>query len=566
MPARFARFWVPFLLLTGALASQEAPSQKSEKGLSKDSCSIAGQVVKSGTKEPLKKAHVYLQKEDDQNSGYSAITDAAGHFVIQKIESGRYELRVERTGYVLESNGQHSPNSQAAILALDPGRKIQDLLFRMAPWAIISGRVTDEDGEPVPNVEVQAMRTSVRQGKRTLASAGGVNTNDLGEFRIYGLAKGHYFIRAQIGGRWKASLSYSNSGDTGSGPETGYAPIFYPGTPDEARAAAIDVMPGQEVPSVDLTLIPIRTFRIRGHVLDAVLGQPAKDCGVALMRHDPNPFGYSFGAQKETSCTKGAFELSDVVPGSYYLIAMSMSAKKTYTARVAVEVVNTNVDDLTLTFVPGIDLTGRILVEGHEPMDVSELQVVLYDPEQYFSGAGSEDVKADGTFIAQNVAEGNYQVHVAGERGDFPPDFYFKSARANGEEVLEKGLTIGQGGSRGPLVIVLSSAGARVEGSVTDENDSLSVGAVVALVPEGERRKQFRFYKDTTTDQYGKFILRGIAPGEYKLFSWKGVEDNAWEDPDFLKPFESKGVVVTAGENGHIAIQLRLIPTAKQSP
>lgn len=124
-------------------------------------------------------------------------------------------------------------------------------------------------------------------------------------------------------------------------------------------------------------------------------------------------------------------------------------------------------------------------------------------------------------------------------------------------------LRLGSGSARGPLEVVLSSAGTRIEGTVTDENDLPSAGAVVALVPEAEQRKQFRRYKDTTTDQYGQFILRGVAPGTYKLFSWKEVENNAWEDPEFLAPFESQGAKVAAEENGHIAIRLKSIPTEK---
>ena len=150
-----------------------------------------------------------------------------------------------------------------------------------------------------------------------------------------------------------------------------------------------------------------------------------------------------------------------------------------------------------------------------------------------------------------------------GQRPGYSPDFYLKSARANGDDILARGLTIGAGSVRGPLEIVLSSAGARIEGTVTDENDLPSAGALVALVPAEERRQQFRLYDDTTTDQYGKFIIRGVAPGTYKLFSWKEVENNAWQDPDFLAPFESKGTKITAEENGRITIQLKLIPTDK---
>ena len=61
--------------------------------------------------------------------------------------------------------------------------------------------------------------------------------------------------------------------------------------------------------------------------------------------------------------------------------------------------------------------------------------------------------------------------------------------------------------------------------------------------------------------------MRGIAPGKYKVFSWKEVENNAWEDTDFLKPFEDQGKEIAAEENGRITLQLKLIATdkAKQS-
>jgi hypothetical protein len=211
----------------------------------------------------------------------------------------------------------------------------------------------------------------------------------------------------------------------------------------------------------------------------------------------------------------------------------------------------------------GIDLTGRILLEGRESLDYSEVRLFLRDPEQNFNGVAGAIVKPDGSLTIENVAEGTYQVSVWGQPPGYSPDFYLKFARANGEDVLEKGLTVGAGSARGPLEIVLSSASTRIEGTVTDENDLPSAGVVVALVPEGERRHQFRLYKDTTTDQYGQFILRGVAPGTYKLFSWKEVENNAWEDPDFLAPFETKGTNITAEEYSHIAIQLKLIPTGE---
>ncbi len=561
MLTHFAKLCVLFLL-SGVLAAQETPSRKLENTPSKGTCSIAGVVVKLGTSEPLKKAHVYLQKVDDPKSGYSAHTDAAGQFSIQKIDPGRYYLQVEHAGYIGQSYGEHSQRSSGAVLALDPGREIKDLLFRMVASAVISGRITDEDGDPVSYVQVEAMRHHLSQGKRTLVREASVETNDLGEFRLHGLAKGHYFIRAQVRQDWQPAIPASSASDPGSSAQTGYAPVYYPGTSDQSRAATIEVAAGQDVPAVDFTLIPIRTFRVRGLVFDAVLGQSAKNCMIYLVRHDPNLSSWS-GQEGWTECGKGSFEFSNVAPGAYNLVAMLSGSGNHRSGRTLVDVNNTNVEDVRLVVGAPTELTGRVLVEGKEPVDFSELWIWLNDPEQDFDGGAGAVVKADGSLIFESVPEGTFQIGVRGQPPGFSPDFYLKSARVNGDDILGRGLTIGAGSARGTLDIVLSSAGTRIEGTVTDENDLPSAGAVVALVPEGERRHQFRLYKDTTTDQYGKFILRGVAPGTYKLFSWKEVENNAWEDPDFLAPFEGEGTKITAEENGRITTQLKLIPTDK---
>lgn len=562
-----ARLVVALLLIATALLGQEVSAPKaSSSQQNKDTCSIAGLVVKASTGEPIKKAGVYLQKIDDPRSGYSAHTDATGHFAVEKIDSGRYNLRIERTGFVSQSYSETSATSRGAVLTLTPGREMKDMIFRLVPWGVISGRIADENGDPIPGTSVEAMRHVVDEGKRTLQAVQAAETNDLGEFRLYGLAKGRYFVRAQIRGEWQRSPAAASANDAATD-ETGYSPVYYPGTPDEARAATIEVIAGQEVPAIDFTLIPVRSFRVTGHVFDAVLGQPAKDCFVVLLRRDPNTSGFFFNDQAQASCHKGSFEFSSVPPGSYYVSAMSSSAGKRRVARAAVEVENSNVTDVGMTFVQGTNITGRILIEGHEAMDFSDVHLWLTDPEQYFNGGVGPVVRPDGTLTIENLAEGRYRIQTHSMPPGVPADFYLKDAQANGDSILDKALMIVAGGNQVSLEITMSSAGARVDGTVTDENDLPAAGATVALVPEEARRKLFRLYKDSTTDQYGKFILRGIAPGKYKVFSWKEVENNAWEDTDFLKPFEDQGKEIAAEENGRITLQLKLIATdkAKQS-
>ena len=114
-------------------------------------------------------------------------------------------------------------------------------------------------------------------------------------------------------------------------------------------------------------------------------------------------------------------------------------------------------------------------------------------------------------------------------------------------------------GSAGPLEITVSSLGARIEGTVTNEESLPVAGVWVVAVPEEARRKQHYLFKSITTDQYGHFDLRGLAPGKYNLFSWDGVEQGEWEDADFLKDSEEKGATVDLKGSDTKAIELKLI-------
>ena len=171
-----------------------------------------------------------------------------------------------------------------------------------------------------------------------------------------------------------------------------------------------------------------------------------------------------------------------------------------------------------------------------------------------FGGTWPGSVKADGTFVLQNVAEGNYDVAVFG----FPDGYYVKSVRAGTDEMLDVGLNVARGKAIPALDVVLSGAGGRVEGLVTNEDALPISGALVVLIPE--RRTQTNLYKTTTTDQYGRFSVKGIRPGEYKLFAWEDIEPGIYHDAEFLKPLESRGRAVRIEESSGHAVELKLIP------
>ena len=214
------------LLLSVMLANaqQSAPAASAS--------SIAGTVVKEPGSEPLKKVLVQVVAEDQKQGGnYSATTDADGHFRIENIAPGRYRLFLEKTGLV-EVNGR-GIKADANIFTVQAGHAVEDLLFRMLPTAIISGRVTDEDGDPMSGVRIVAQKK--KPGKATREPAGSEATNDLGEYRLAGLFPGQYWIVAMPPPDmrdYEKEREKSPQGDNQNDaqPDTRYVTTYYPGT------------------------------------------------------------------------------------------------------------------------------------------------------------------------------------------------------------------------------------------------------------------------------------------------------------------------------------------------
>src|ERR1700719_2771174 len=176
-----------FILSAFVLASAQEPAPAAHAS------SIAGTVVKEPGSQPLKKVLVQVVAENQKEGGnYTASTDADGHFHIENVLPGRYRIFIERTGFVgVNEHGLKSDVHGFTVLA---GQSVDDLLFRMLPTAVINGRITDEDGDPMAGVVVIALKK--KPGKSTRESVGTVGTNDLGEYRLSGLFPSQYWIVA----------------------------------------------------------------------------------------------------------------------------------------------------------------------------------------------------------------------------------------------------------------------------------------------------------------------------------------------------------------------------------
>jgi hypothetical protein len=548
-------FHVVIAFLIASSASGQGRSQDSANQPKHETCIVSGMVVKLAGSAPLKSARVELSSVEDRTHVYAATTDADGRFALKNVEPRRYRLTVSRNGFVDQEYGQKTPNDPGSILRLAPGQQVNDLLFRLIPWAVIAGRIRNEDGDPMPWIQVTALREVYTDGKRKLSPDAQETTNDLGEYRLFGLRPGRYFVSATYSARNQGVVEEEIAPVEESAAQE-YVPTYYPGSPDPAKAATIIVKPGDEIPSVDILLQRVAAYKIRGRIYNMITHRAGKDVSIMMSARNSHLAWSSFVSPTTAQNKDGSFVLNDILPGSYTLTAYWFDEGKTYVAKQNIDVGNADVEGVTLTIAPGITINGHVIWDGKPSLEGDELSISPYSTEQGIDFGGAARVAPNGAFTLKDISEDAYHLSVNG----MSKDCYIKAIRYGTADALYDGFTV-QRGTDASLEVTLSSRGARVQGTVTDADGLPLAGVWVVLVPEEAHRGQTQMYKKTTTDQYGHFELRGIPPGDYKLFSWEEVENGAWQDPEFLKPFESKGEEIKLQESDQKTMNLTTIKT-----
>src|SRR5262249_33176513 len=127
----------------------------------------------------------------------SAMTDGEGRYEFKDLPAGRFSLSATKAGFVTVQYGQTRPFESGKPIDLAEGQLLDKADFSMPRGSAISGRLGDEFGDPVADAVVSAMRSAWSGGRRRLQTTGRTaTTNDLGQFRIYGLSPGDYYVNA----------------------------------------------------------------------------------------------------------------------------------------------------------------------------------------------------------------------------------------------------------------------------------------------------------------------------------------------------------------------------------
>lgn len=415
---------------------------------------------------------------------------------------------------------------------------------------VIAGRLLDENGNPVRGATMTPLQPRVVDGRHVLARVGtssNTATNDLGEFRIFWLAPGSYYLAADSSRRWLELPAV---------PGTSFANTYYPGVTDSGSAQPVAVADGETRADFRLGSRKVHTVSGRVTTPDGVpvpgsrsFYLVSRDAGIQadltpsqLFQTYPEPPG---------NAAAGDFTLRDVPAGTYDVYALLPDERSLHFS----VVVDRDVAGLVAVAQPAATITMRLTVDGRPAPPSYVPRLVPIDTLPALTVARpTATANADGSFSFKAMAA-RYQVEV----GSLPLNMYVSDVRAGGASVFDRGLVIG-GVPPGPIDVALKTDGGTVRGNVTTSSGAAAAGLTVLLAPAPAFRQVAGLYRIAETDSAGRFVLPSTAPGEYKVFVW---EDEAWESaelPVMAARYEAQGqpVVVRAGESS--SLQLRPIP------
>ncbi len=485
---------------------------------------------------PLRRAQVRAFAQDGRGGGVST-TDAQGKFEIKELPAGRYTISASKAGYVTMQFGQRrAEQPSGTILDVLDKQLVEKIALALPRGGVVVGRVFDEFGEPIAGVQVSAMRSRYIGGARRMSSSGGDTSDDQGSFRIYGLAPGDYVISGTL--RSQGMMMMMPGPSSGSVEAEGFAPGYYPGTPNMAEAQRVNVKGGQELTGINFALPATRLLRVRGRVTTAS-GEPGVSMMIMASSADPSDTMRMMTNSAQTR-GDGTFQLVGLAPGAYTLTARAMMNPMALEAGQArITVGGEDLDNVLITISAGAVASGVVRTDDGSPLPVRAQQIRVMAtpadpvPEPMMGGA-PPTVNDDGTF--QMTGLFNRRL-IRGSFTEVNAEWFLKGVYWRDQDVTDTPIEFVPGQNVDGLDIVFTKKATELTGIVRDDKGQAVIDSAVVIFPGDSGRWTFqsRYLRTTRVDQDGRFRLKNLPPhDDYRAIAVRELEEGRWSDPEFL--------------------------------
>jgi hypothetical protein len=530
---------------------------------------VSGHVYRGDTGEPLLKATIVLTASQGGGRGqnlpfpqaiFPQITRSAsdGSFNFENVTPGKYTARAEHAGYIAQTYGQADGMVGADAFTVGPGQNVSKIDFKLGPAGIISGTILDDDHDPLENVQVAAVRLRyAKGGARQEVPTHSVLTDDRGNYRLFGLVPGFYYVRVQSGGNGIQTV----------GPESGtaYRPTYYPGTGIVDDALRIQVAPGVETPGISFSVGTQSTHAIRGTVIDTS-GQSASRRYILSATRTGNSSGNSgpvfFGQQSnQITSPDGSFTIPGISSGDYIVVARSIrvttepgGSLSSMSVEQDIGFAPVRVADgdarVNVVVSPPSEVKGRVIVEGTRQPPSAKIRISVQSmggTPPAFGNQGTSSIDDNGNFDIKGIGPGQYTFSIGGAQNPL----YLKQASCSGKDYSVQPLALESTFNLNDCVVTLGTDAGSISGQVLDNGKPVQGLVVVAIPDARELRTLPRFIFNSKTDTDGNFALPGVIPGDYLVFAVPASDEQIYFAPDFAEKNirDAERVTVHASEN-----------------
>lgn len=493
---------------------------------------IRGIVRSTSDDRPLGRARVSVVS-DALPEPRVAITGADGRYTITDLPAGSYIVSAVRSGYAPQTYGQGRVVTGTPVPLTDRQQATIDLA--LTPGAVVVGRILDEDGTPFAGAEVDALISRFQAGANMLFSVASAVTDDRGEFRLFGLAPGSYYVSAADPAFFRVSTPKG---------VLRYSPTYHPGTTQADQAKLVTVTGTGEAPRVEFRIGLVPPARVDGQLLThdgrqllsgAIIMSPLEGEGVPIVPpEEPAIF------------PDGRFSFSGVSPGRYQIRARGITDPfgAALFAGFSVDVRGVDVTGVRMMLRPGAILEGTLAVEnrrGSKPPVLSTLRIrAPFIDGDHFGDALTGTVQPDGTFALRGIMRGAHQLVLDG----LAPPWVVKHITHRGTDITDLRLEFTEKDYRRDVRVTITDAGSEVTGIVQNARKLPVAHAgvlIFAKVPLFWMRTNRRM-RIAYTDQDGRFSVAGLPAGEYVAVTSPSVDESDLGRRDRLEALQDEGV------------------------